>query len=360
MPVAPNTWRASFREIEITEGETRFKCLKCLNFLGAKTGARQHARSCQAPLEQHTAAELDGRLPKRFCPATAAAPAPLSQEDTAAAASPAAASAGPPDSPPTGGVEDAAAHADHDSVAGAATALTTRAKQLLAVCLGEPAQEDAVATLASAVVSEGASLAGRVAALQRSSSEQATALCSHAAGGSLCPQLAEAAREALRLSAAPGQAPLAWLQVPLTNEDSVLQNVLVWSHSSCRFAHWEACSRISNGGAKAEAAAWVVAASKDGTGEQLVHVVAFLLVQCAAEPLRDAAPAWERLALVEWSAAWTVAELEGTPCYVAPAAVDVALSVMSVRRLQRPCIMVRPSGKEGSDLRLVPVCGKRL
>ena len=53
-------------------------------------------------------------------------------------------------------------------------------------------------------------------------------------------------------------------------------------------------------------------------------------------------------------------DLGGGKCYIAPQAALLATKVTEITKLQRACVMLKPSEKDCSELRLLPLEGKRL
>lgn len=135
--------------------------------------------------------------------------------------------------------------------------------------------------------------------------------------------------------------------------EALLCEVTATTFRECQLESFVASSPIRGSGDRMAASSWLEARSS--RGHVLYHAMSYLMI-CRQKS--NAAPL--RLVFVESSAEWVRDDLGGGKCYVAPQAALLSTKVVEVTKLQRPCVMLKPSAEDYSELRLLPLDGKRL
>jgi hypothetical protein len=145
-------------------------------------------------------------------------------------------------------------------------------------------------------------------------------------------------------------------QEPSTWEDhEVLSHVDITKFRECQLVGCTASSPLRRDGDRVAASTWFEA-SINGRSE-LVQVMSYMLVELKAQA--GASPL--RLAVIRrCPEAWVRDDLAGAACYIAPAAAEPGITVVDVASLCFPCVLVKPSSDELSELRLLPLYVKLL
>ena len=140
------------------------------------------------------------------------------------------------------------------------------------------------------------------------------------------------------------------------DKDSFLTHVAVTTFRKCQLQHCIASSPLRGDGDRVTASSWFEA--KLAGASALVQVLSFVLVELKAHS--SARPL--RLAIVNHCQQWVRDDLAGAACYIAPAAAEAAVctTAQNVARLKHPCVLIKPSSADFSELRLMPLYDKVL
>jgi hypothetical protein len=143
-------------------------------------------------------------------------------------------------------------------------------------------------------------------------------------------------------------------QVDTWNEDDYLDHVCVTTFRECQLHHCLASSPLRGESDRVTASSWFEA--RMGGDVSLVQTLSFVLLQLKGQPNARAL----RLAVVIHCQQWVRNDLAGSACYVAPASAEVAKRsrLLDVARLKFPCVLIKPSSADCSELRLMPLYEK--